>query len=495
MRRILAILFLLSQTAATKYVDCGAGVNGTGTQVSPYNTVANGIAGIASGDTLYIKGTCTFTGTGYDNTWGPSGTWNSGSNTCTTYTTFECDPSATVWSGCHLDGPVRLDNSSKTCIKWKNLKVDGFDFNGQGGGVTTKGLVVEGCEITPGILPDSDSNPDHSNHAGIFASDHSYAQFFNNYIHDVTNTGNCSTGIGGSTGSTCGAGVKFYNGDYAKVYNNALFNNAVEGIADKQGGQSNKFYRNWIKGNGYSLNMNNQNDSNNNEIYENLIDCSSDSAKGGIFVHLDNHSLSIERNTFYNCRQAIIGGSERGTTDSGYAKLNDNNVIRDNVIFRSSYTSSYYSVAFDRFTANNPLTMDYNVHTNGKIVFWRNCTSGGISAGDCDSLPVEYDPLSSSLATMQSQRGYESHGSVGTPTFVGGDFLDPEDFQLAVGSVGKSASSTGGDIGICPNGATGSTWIGIQNDTTYGGACQTVGGGGGGGGASPGVAGFIPFLQ
>lgn len=451
--KILALLalcffFPLRAWAATYYVDCSTGNNSNdGSSGTPWLTLRHAADTISSGDTVVIKdGTCTSTEASNDAHWGPSG--SSGA-----YTTWKCENH----QGCTINGPIRsVTQTNPSYYSFEDLIVTNSGFWWQANVGTLQHFRVIGCDISGGTRI-NEEDTDRANWSGIFIQDATNAYIGYNHIHDISSdTTPC---LGGT--AHCGAGIKAYRPTDSVYEHNLIEDNAIEAISDKETAVRSIVRYNILKNNGFTAYYaNNQGTSTDGHIYENIIECDNDD-EFGIFFKISVDDYEINNNTFYNC----AGGQHHDSTTTE-GDSNTGNSVHDNIYYKSSVgTADPWTLEFQRWDANEPTTLDYNIYYNARALDNRNCDSGEVTAGHCDAPVTTYTPLSGSNFTSwkSDHSGYDVHSAVGDPLFVD---AGEGNFHLQGGSPASGTGTSGQDIGAYPR----------NDDTVIG---PSSGGGGG----------------
>ena len=425
----LLALFPSIAKAATYYVDCSTGNNSNdGSSGSPWLTLRYAGDHISGGDTVIIKdGTCTTTEASNDQHWGPAG--SSGS-----YTTWKCENAG----ACTIDGPIRTTTGTPSYYSFEDLVVTNGGFWWEAATGTWTNFRLLNSNVSGGgneFNADSDS----SNWSCLFLQDGENAEVSGNTIHDCA-----SVELDCLGGQACGAGIKLYTVSTSTFEHNLIYDNAVEGISQKQAGDGNIYRRNIIKNNIYNIYHCNQGVCTTSQIYENIFQCTSDD-QIGVLLKLFNQNHDIYNNVFYNCGGSLVAYSTTTEADS-----NTGTEFYNNISYNASQASGDpRNLEFERWDVNEPTTQDYNVYYNTRLVENRYCNSGALGAGDCDQLSAEYFPLSGSnfTAWKAAHTGIDVHSVASNPQFVN---PGAEDFHLQSGSPGEGTGSAGADIGAYP---------------------------------------------
>jgi len=299
-------------------------------------------------------------------------------------------------------------------VTYAGLVVEGvLRIQGQSEERRTRGVVVEGCDISGG------GGKNDGNWSGIFVQWAEDLVIRNNRIHD--------TQVDGAA-----KGVSLFNGRRVLVEHNHIFGHPSEGIFDKEGGEDNVYRRNLFERNGTHLKINNQADERGlsnvrTRIYENLFLCDPEGGSPSILMLSRPTEWEVYNNTSFECAGIEV------RSKSGPARAR---AVYNNIWWQSGSGGTAWSS--ESGDDREPEYMDHNLYPPG-ATFRENRYTGaarksrGLAAWRAGEHPLRYDEHS-----LEVDPG----------------FRDPaaRDFRLAEDSPARGAGREGEDLGAWPRG-------------------------------------------
>lgn len=449
LRKLLFLLFFLvfasNASAANYYVDCTSGNNaGTGSITSPWLTLARAVDPasntLVAGDSVYFKGNCTTSSTNL-NKWGPTGTVGNPIS-------LKCWPNVDRAS-CKITGNiVQQDGFIRSYRTFEGFTLVGaIWWTGTSTTIRQVGMVVKGLDISGGGIDSAE--PDSSNWAGIYLADSEDVVIEDNVIHGIQSS---TTACLGGT-NYCGSGVRFNRARRATVQNNHFYDNAVEGIADKESGEDNIVRRNLFDDNQiYHISMNNQGQGLRPQVYENVFYCS-DYQPEGIHVTKNVDDADIYNNTFYACKNVL---GVRNDIPSTSTEVSTGWEFYNNIVWTSTYpTSNDVSFWWAYDDQNIPTVLDYNSYYQTRWIENRYCSgSNNPSGSGCNEASYNVDQMNPTAFTNWKAKhtSLDQHSTISAATFASPSTMN---FHLMPGSVGKKTGLGGVDMGAYPRGYDG----------------------------------------
>ena len=367
-----------------------------GTEALPWETLKKATLTVVAGDTIYVKeGVYIDTVNSFERKFKPT---NSG--TAANPITFISSPRhAAVVRSDSLPGSRQ---NFAWGISWSidYIVIDGFKIEGglvlgYGGG---DHCIVRNCEVIYGRCPDSDG----SLNWGISTHDADYCTIENNYVHDMTDSGN------NAHNTACI--MIFGNSDYNIIQSNTAdaSNGIIYNAFGQKGGQmDNNIWR-------YNLALNatagylgmgstdNTQFSDDNTYYQNVaVNCN-------YFIELD-----------HNCRRFILYNNTAVDCDKFLGAGRNSNIdtqMWNNILVGTNYRAIWWGGYPDALPFSNLIDYsNYNCFYNNAVIGFR------------EKSPSIYYYT---LEDWQSGTGFDANSTVEDPCLMGGG-----DYRLKCGSV------------------------------------------------------------
>jgi hypothetical protein len=422
--------------AGDLYVSAAAPTGGSGTSSAPFNTVAACAAVVTAGHTCWVK-----SGTYSELNVCPK---NSGTSESVRVTIAAYPGDSPV-----LDGGGR-SGSAFDCWYKNYLTIRGLEVRNYVGGPTSNHSFGAAISLLHGLNPVVTRNVVHdilpsgsSSLAGIVAMVNqtgstavSPVTITSNEVYDIdspTHSGDCGSG----TGVCQGMGIWILAGDYvggAVISQNYTHGAGKDGIRVECGNNSTTLT---IENNVTVHNRNDGIDINNCFATSVLVRnnfAGWNGAQGLQPKHTDH--VVMANNTLYGnaTNGMFVNGDDPDGTTGNYGTIygaNWNLTLRDNVLAGGAWGGQITSGAYGLHPA-----VDYNLYSKPTSGLWWIDGVGGFST----------------LSSLRSATGWETHGIVADPLFVS---TANGNFALQSGSPAAAASSAGGLLGADPAKLTG----------------------------------------
>jgi hypothetical protein len=409
------ILPISPALAATYYVDQANGsASNPGTEAKPFKDISQAAAVLRAGDTALVKN-----GT-YDGGKAAGGYEPANSGTAGAPITFKAYPGHhPVIKG--TIGSVHLRNY----ITWDGFLLKGtFAVYGDTGRAV--GWTFINNEVTEG------SYSDDGNWTGFFIEDVDGALIRNNNIHNIR---------GYYVTQVRGTGIIYFRCHSCVVENNYIHDNADQGAFDKEGGLNNVWRRNIFRDNTHTLiEVNNQGPNSGEEVYENIFVCTTLTGEFSVDLHLKTQNARVYNNVFSNCNGVSAYGGDATEINQGFRIYNN--------IFYNSGIGPIAATTFDRWNANEPEVLDYNLYYN--VLFHENRYSNAQMGDGPDTT------FSLFSAWTAAHSNFDRQSISDDPRFVNPSTMD---FHLQANSPARGAGQGGVDMGAYPR--NDSTVIGL----------------------------------